>query len=97
MSPVRSTTSTELDILVSMRSVADQLHLETHARVRNLPVMARIALSLRLGDEDVALYATHANLDRDEARRRLRAQRAYGRRDSRVARPGNDDAARSTR
>lgn len=80
-----------------MRSVADQLRLATHARVLNLPVMARIALSLRLGDEDVAVYATHANLDRDEARRRLRAQRAYGRRDSRVARLDNDDAARSSR
>lgn len=80
-----------------MRSVADQLRLKTHARVLDLPVMARIALSLRLGDEDVALYATHANLDRDEARRRLRAQRGYGRTQSRVARLGHDDAARSSR
>jgi hypothetical protein len=80
-----------------MRSVADQLRRETHARVLDLPLMERIALSLRLGDEDVALYAAHANLDRAEARRRLRAQRAHGRRDSRAARLDNDDAARSSR
>jgi len=80
-----------------MRSVADQLRLDTQAQVRALPVMARIALSLRLGDEDVALYAAHMNLDPHEARRRLHAQRARGRRDSRVARLDDDDAARSSR
>jgi hypothetical protein len=80
-----------------MRSVADQLRLETHARVLALPIMTRMALSLRLGDEDVTLYAAHANLDRDEARRRLRAQRAHGRIESRVARLDADDAARLSR
>jgi hypothetical protein len=80
-----------------MRSVADQLRLETRARVLDLPVMARIALSLRLGDEDVALYSAHVNLDPHEARRRLHAQRAHGRRDARVARLDADDAARSSR
>lgn len=75
-----------------MRSVADQLRRDTQGRILDLPVMARIELSLQLGDDDVALYAAHAHLDLDEARRRLRAQRAHGRTISRAARPDADDA-----
>lgn len=69
-----------------MRSVADELHRDTQARVLALPMMARIELALQLGDEDAALYAAHARLAPDEARRRLRAQRANGRPISRAAR-----------
>ena len=80
-----------------MRAVADQLRRDTHACALALPVMARIELSLQLGDDDVALYAAHAQLDLDEARRRLRAQRVLGRTISRVARPDADDAPHSRR
>jgi hypothetical protein len=69
-----------------MRSVADELRRNTHARVLALPMMARIELALQLGDEDAALYAAHAHLEAGEARRRLRAQRANGRAISRAAR-----------
>ena len=70
-----------------MRSVADQLRLEPQALVLDMPVMARIALALRLGDEDASLFATHANIDEDEAGARLLARRAHGRRPSRAAQP----------
>lgn len=65
-----------------MRSVADGLRLETLERVLALPVVDRIALALSLGDDDVTLFVRTSGLDRDEARRRLRARRAHGRRPS---------------
>ena len=80
-----------------MKSVADQLRAETRARVLDLPIAARIALALHLGDEDAALYATHAGLPIDEARRRLRTQRAHGRVFSLAARLEADDAPQSSR
>ena len=80
-----------------MRSVADQLRRQTAARVLDLPILARIELSLQLGDDDVTLCAAHAQLGRDEARRRLRAQRAHGRRLSRAARLDADDAPQPSR
>jgi hypothetical protein len=69
-----------------MRSVADLLRQDTRARVLDLPMMTRLEIALRLGDDDVVLYAAHAHVDPDEARRRLRAQREHGRRPSRAAR-----------
>jgi len=80
-----------------MKSVADELRAETRARVLGLPVAARIALALQLGDEDAALYAAHAGLEIDEARRRLHTQRAHGRAFSHAARLETDDAPQSGR
>jgi hypothetical protein len=76
-----------------MRSVADQLREDTRARVLALPLMARIATALQLGDDDVALYAAHAGVGVDEARRRLCTQRAHGRRSSQSARPADANAS----
>ena len=62
-----------------MRSVADYLRRQTQAHVLTLSPAARIALALSLGDDDLDLFARTSGLDRDEARRRLRAQRQIGR------------------
>jgi hypothetical protein len=62
-----------------MGSVADDLRRRTAEQVIALPVAARIELALSLGDEDLALYAGHAALGADVARRRLQAQRSRGR------------------
>jgi hypothetical protein len=69
-----------------MRSVADDLRLETLRAGARLKVSERIALALRLGDEDVARYqATHGVTER-EARGRLARARQVGRTPS----PAND-------
>lgn len=68
-----------------MHSVADDLRQQTHARVLAMPVRARIALALSLGDQDVERYARHNGLERDEARRRLHAGHAQGRSASHAA------------
>ena len=65
-----------------MRSVADQLRQQTVARVLALPVAARVELALSLGDDDLELFARTNGLARDEALRRLKAQRQIGRRPS---------------
>jgi hypothetical protein len=62
-----------------VRSVADDLRARTMARVLDLPIRARIALALSLGDEDLKLFVRANGLERREAVRRLRAQRALGR------------------
>lgn len=62
-----------------MKSVADALRHETGAAIRRMPVADRIALALALGDDDLFLHMQAAGLRRDEALRRLRAQRARGR------------------
>jgi len=62
-----------------VRSVADDLRLRTIARVLAMPIAARVQLALSLGDEDLDLFVRTSGLGRDEARRRLRAQRARGR------------------
>jgi len=62
-----------------MRSVADDLRLETARAVARLTPAERIALALRLGDDDVAAYsAAHGCADTD-ARAALRRARAIGR------------------
>jgi len=62
-----------------MRSVADDLRRQTLAHVLALPVPARVELALSLGDDDLDLFVRTSGLDREEARRRLGAQRQAGR------------------
>lgn len=69
----------------AVRSVADDLRLRTVHRVLELPVRERLRVALALGDDDLALFLRSSGLDRDQARERLRAQRARGRTPSRVA------------
>lgn len=47
--------------------------------VLDLTPAARIELALSLGDDDLDLFVRTSGLDRDEARRRLSAQRQIGR------------------
>ena len=82
---------------MAMKSVADQLRRDTRARVLDLPIAARIELSLQLGDDDAAMYAAHTGLAIEEARRRLHLQRAHGRACSLAARPDAHDAPPSRR
>ena len=70
-----------------MRSIADELRRDSRRDVERLSPAERIALSLRLGDDDLDLYCRVQGLDREEARRRLRAHRQIGRRPSSAARP----------
>lgn len=62
-----------------MRSVADEVRRQTHARVLALPVLARVELALALGDDDLDLFMRTNGLGREEALLRLRAQRQAGR------------------
>jgi hypothetical protein len=62
-----------------VRSVADDLRRQTQEHVLALPLAARVELALSLGDDDLDLFARTSGLERDEARRRLRAQRQIGR------------------
>jgi hypothetical protein len=61
------------------RSVAEALRRRTLAEVLEMTSAARIALALSLGDDDLDLFARTNGLAREEARRRLRAQRQVGR------------------
>ena len=72
-----------------MSSVADDLRRKTLAQVLALPMAARVELALSLGDDDLDVFVRVSGLDRDEARRRLRAQRQRGRPFS-VANPSRD-------
>lgn len=49
-----------------MRSVADDLRARTTQAVRQLPLDARIALALALGDDDLDLYVRASGLERAE-------------------------------
>lgn len=62
-----------------VRSVADELRVRTTQAVLSLPVDARIALALSLGDADLDLYVRASGLDRATALAHLRSQRARGR------------------
>ena len=62
-----------------MKSVADALRVQTSESVRRLPIEARIALALSLGDADLDLYVRTSGLDRAAALARLRAQRSGNR------------------
>ncbi len=62
-----------------MKSVADGLRVRTSEAVLRLPLQARIALALSLGDADLDLYIRTSGLDRAAALTRLRAQRSRDR------------------
>jgi hypothetical protein len=63
-----------------VHSVADDLRRLTRARILEMSVPARVQLALSLGDDDLDLFVRSSGLDRADARRRLRASRARGRR-----------------
>ena len=63
----------------AMRSVADTLRGRTADRIRAMDVRERIALALRLGDEDVERFAQSRGLDPADARRQLARSRRRGR------------------
>ena len=48
-----------------------------------MTVSERLALALRLGDDDLELFAKARNIDRESASARLRSGRQNGRRPSR--------------
>ena len=66
-----------------MPSLADALRARTVAQVLALPIRARIALALSLGDDDLELFVRASGLDRASALARLRAGRRHGRTPSR--------------
>lgn len=66
-----------------MRSVADDLRRDSARAVATLPVAERIALALRLGDEDIARYRAVHGVSAAEARRVFTRARAVGRTPSR--------------
>jgi hypothetical protein len=72
-----------------MRSVADDFRNESARMVAKLPMSERVALALRLGDQDVALYQAAHGISHADARRALATARHVGRRPSR----SNDPAA----
>jgi hypothetical protein len=65
-----------------MRSVADQLREEQREEIRRMTPSERLELSLRLGDEDLAVFGASRELDRDSAAALLRRARRSGRRPS---------------
>lgn len=69
-----------------VRSVAGGLKRELENEAGRLGAAERIALSLRLGDDDAALFASVRGVPLDEARRLLQLQRQQGRRPSASAR-----------
>jgi hypothetical protein len=66
-------------------SVAEALRRATIAANRAMSPAERLALALRLGDDDAALFAAAHGLSRAEAVRTLRRQRQNGRNPSRCA------------
>lgn len=68
-----------------MKSVADTLAAETLADVLALSVEERIALALRLGERDAALYAAANGVRLADAKQVLRRNGQRGRRASACA------------
>ncbi len=66
-----------------MRSLADGFRTESARAVAKLPVSERVALALRLGDRDAALYRTAHGISDSDARRALASARNVGRASSR--------------
>lgn len=62
-----------------MRSIADDLRAESAQATARLTAAERVALALRLGDDDVALHRSAHGLTEDESRAVLRRARAIGR------------------
>jgi hypothetical protein len=65
-----------------MRSVADDLRDDQAREIAALPLGERIALALRLGERDVALYRAAHGVTEAEARAVFARARAIGRRPS---------------
>ena len=68
-----------------MHSVLDDLRVETTRRRLGSTPLERIALALRLGDDDVALYRAAHGVSDVEARATFARARRIGRIESRVA------------
>ena len=66
-----------------MGSVADQFRAESRRAVLEMAPSARVALALRLGDEDARLLADSRGIPEPEARRQLASRRQSVRRLSR--------------
>jgi hypothetical protein len=66
-------------ILKPMRSVAGDLRRESLQRLALLTAEERVALALRLGEEDVALYCSVHGTSEQEAGAMLARARAAGR------------------
>jgi hypothetical protein len=62
-----------------MKSVADDLRRQTLQSASLLTAAQRIALALRLGDDDLALYRRMHGLTEEAARASLRRARVVGR------------------
>jgi len=63
--------------------VGETLRAEQREVVRRMTIAGRLALALRLGDDDLELFAAARNLDRPAAAALLRRTRRIGRRPSR--------------
>jgi hypothetical protein len=66
-----------------MNSVADQLREEQRQQLRRMTVSERLALALRLGDDDLELFSRARNIDRESGSALFRGGRQNGRRPSR--------------
>ena len=66
-----------------MNSVANELREVERQELARMTVSERLALALRLGDDDLELFAKARNIDRESASTRLRSGRQNGRRPSR--------------
>lgn len=69
--------------------MADAVRLDTARAVAERPAADRIALALRLGDEDVALYRAAHHVSEADARRELARARTVGRLQSRSNDPAD--------
>jgi hypothetical protein len=69
----------ELAILVGMRSIADDLRIESRRDLAGRTPAERIALAFRLGDDDIALVCAARGLTPDDARRLIAGSRQHGR------------------
>jgi hypothetical protein len=68
-----------------MSSVADDLRTQRTRELLRLALAERIALSLRLGDEDLAVVCAARGLSEHDARLLIERSRQVGRRPSAVA------------
>ncbi len=66
-----------------MNSVADELREVERQELSRMTVSERLALALRLGDDDLELFARARNIDRESGNALLRRGRQNGRRPSR--------------
>jgi len=66
-------------------AVGDRLRRRVREEVERLSPEERVALSFRLGEEDLQLFRAASGLDRQAALQRLAAQRQVGRQPSRAA------------